>query len=422
MGHVGDWVGAIGLKEWLVVLGFIGPPILAFVVLPFVRHYRAHKLAREALASVERTTGADGIQREGDGFWLKQPVVRPPNRNNGFQQSIPVVTVATLKGGVGKTTLSGSLAAYFAMNWTKEGHSLRVLLIDLDFQGSLSSMTVAGRRFTPPSKANLLVSGELLDGRLVGAVVPISTPNIFAPLSISTLSSYYDLAQAENRAMIEWLLPVNAPGLFGRLWRRFKAGLSGEKLKTDTSARDIRFILSQTLQNPRVQAEFDLVLIDAPPRLTTSHIQALCASTHVLIPTILDGLSSDAVARYLDQLATLKLGPLGNDRLRLCPQIEPLGVVCTMVRPAPFDPTEDLNALQASIDAARLPTDVLRDCLIKRRSPYSDCAGVCIAYVKETRAADYENLREEVDKLGATLADRLCATGRRWIHAPRENP
>ena len=46
-----------------------------------------------------------------------------------------IITVANLKGGVGKTTLSANLAAYFDRNLGK-----RVLVIDADYQGSITGL------------------------------------------------------------------------------------------------------------------------------------------------------------------------------------------------------------------------------------------------------------------------------------------
>ena len=59
--------------------------------------------------------------------------------------------------------------------------------------------------YGPICHANRLVSGELADGRLDAQ--PVTATGMFMPLSIMTLPAGYDLAQAENRSMIEWLLP-----------------------------------------------------------------------------------------------------------------------------------------------------------------------------------------------------------------------
>lgn len=65
-------------------------------------------------------------------FWMA-PVdkTKRPTRSSN---SILIITVAAMKGGVGKTTLTANLAAYL------DRQNKRVLLIDLDYQGSLSHM------------------------------------------------------------------------------------------------------------------------------------------------------------------------------------------------------------------------------------------------------------------------------------------
>jgi chromosome partitioning protein len=165
-----------------------------------------------------------------------------------------------------------------------------------------------------------------------------------------------------------------------------------------------------------VQADFDLVIIDAPPRLTTGHVQAMCASTHVLIPTILDSLSGDAVARYVDQIATHKLGPEGDAGVAICPQIAPLGVVCTMVPTGRRDLSGDINLLAQRLAAARFSTQLLpQECFIKQRPLYRESAGNLIAYAATSEAADHRDLRDEVGKLGDHIAQMMGATGRGWL-------
>ena len=51
------------------------------------------------------------------------------------------VTFLNLKGGVGKTTLVANLGATYAVGVT--GKRLRVLLVDLDYQGTLSNLCVS---------------------------------------------------------------------------------------------------------------------------------------------------------------------------------------------------------------------------------------------------------------------------------------
>ena len=138
---------------------------------------------------------------------------------------------------------------------------------------------------------------------------------------------------------------------------------------------------AEALLDPQVQANFDLIIIDAAPRLTTSHLQAMCASTHLLIPTVL----------------------------------QPIGVVCTPLPNNNRNLSGPLNVLRERIAAARLNPDILPEaCFIRQRPPYRDCAGEKIAYAATANNEDYRDLRDEVDRLGDVLPPWLGAIARGW--------
>src|SRR5258707_3358511 len=96
------------------------------------------------------------------------------------------------------------------------------------------------------------------------------------------VASSYALAAMENRLMIEYLLGDD---------RRYDDG---------------RYRLANHLLNEELGDEFDVALIDAPPRLTAATINGFCASTHLLIPTVYDRMSAEAVGTFLRGVRALK--------------------------------------------------------------------------------------------------------------------
>ena len=139
-----------------IIAAIIGPILAGAAYVLFRRVYRAFRAlhhAESALKAVAREQ-ADGVCMEGPGFWLKLPIARPANYGDLKGNSIPILMIAATKGGVGKTSLAGSLAAHFALQWTQRRQDpraerpLRILVIDQDFQGSFTTMTVdVNRRY-----------------------------------------------------------------------------------------------------------------------------------------------------------------------------------------------------------------------------------------------------------------------------------
>lgn len=300
-----------------------------------LRRFACFLISRKrALDAVARKISKDG-PREGNGVWLTQPIYQPEDYARSSKNA-KVIVIANLKGGVGKTTLAANIGAFLAhdQRWYK-----RVLLIDLDFQGSLSSMALPeDERWLPlpgqDSLASRMVSGDFDPGILVSCAKATQPEP-----RLRVVTAHYDLAQADNRLLIEWLLRCRtrqeksvrkALGdlLYGKLFKQF----------------DVRYNLTELLHSDAAREAFDLIVIDCPPRLTTGTIQALCSASHLLIPTILDRPSAEAVMRFCEQIDTLKAGGI-------CPHLNVLGIVGTKYR----------GGLLAENEAVQLLHDRLRD-------------------------------------------------------------
>lgn len=292
------------VESWELLLAFFGKGIAQFIALVLFAFFvlignqllqavrwllSYHRRLDRALASVQRKATPTG-QREGRGIWLTEPISdAKPDEFKTRLESSRVLVVANAKGGVGKTTTAANLGARFA-----EILPLPVLLIDLDFQGTLSSMTIAKREFWVPPEGSDSKATQLISGDLTSQHIASETQSAVDQPKLKIITSFYDLAQAENRVMIEWLL--------------------GDR------KADIRFRLAHLLHAPAVRNAFSLIIIDSPPRLTTGAVQALAAGTHLLIPTVMDEPSTEAVVTFVRQVETFR-------KVNLCPYIKYVGVV-----------------------------------------------------------------------------------------------
>lgn len=188
-----------------------------------------------------------------------------------------IVAIATVKGGVGKTTTAVNLATGLA-----EESGGKVLLIDLDAQGhcstSLSSLMPAAPIAKPLSK--ILLSDEKL--QVMDAAIVTKKANLeITPADPS-------LAEAE--------------------------GLLGQKIGKELLLRDALAI---------TRTHYDFIIIDCPPNKGNLTLNALLAADHVLIPTDLSPLGVQGADELLGTVATV--------RERLGHSIDVLGILYTRV-------------------------------------------------------------------------------------------
>ncbi len=231
------------------------------------------------------------------GLWSAQDPIRPSFDYRGTirtyedvtaERRPAVITVINLKGGVGKTTVIAGLAGYF-----EKVLGMRVLLVDLDYQGSLSTMLFTAEGLSArESRVNELLAVGANAASLGPATVRL--PKIL-PLS-EIVPAFYELALFEEYLMTDWLLQSNGD--------------------------DVRYRLANVLLSRQVRETYQVILIDVPPRLTTGTINALCASTHFLVPAAFTLLAAEPVPNFLKTVADL--------RRRLNPSLQFLGVLETL--------------------------------------------------------------------------------------------
>jgi cellulose biosynthesis protein BcsQ len=264
--------------------------------------------------------------------WLRDP------------KGAKLITIGNLKGGVGKTTLAANLAAYIS-----ETRKRPVLVVDLDYQGSLSNMLMlAVGREEVESRIDWL-----FDETAGLATVDRASVHLADKLSQAWLvPANYTFAQIENRLLLRWLLQEDG-------------GL------------DVRYRLAHALLHPDVRQRYAAIIFDMPPRMTLGSINALVASHAFVVPTILDALSVEAVGQFLTNVKAIK-SDLDLD-------LDLAGIVGMMTRQAKPSDRENRGLALAREGGTiwKEETDYVFKTTLPRRVAIADAAGEDVAYLSE---------------------------------------
>lgn len=172
-------------------------------------------------------------------------------------KTIKVISLFNIKGGVAKTTSTANLGACLS----QQGY--KVLLIDLDPQSNLTKL------FKSYNIDDLSVANTLLD----------------KTIDINKIIKSTDFENID-------IIPSN-----------IKLAFAEREILLDVS-RSQQNRLSKTIKN--INKEYDYILIDCPPSLNMITINALCASTEVLVPIKIDKFALDGFEYLMDSIEQIK--------------------------------------------------------------------------------------------------------------------
>lgn len=211
-----------------------------------------------------------------------------PYRPKGLPARI--VAIANVKGGVGKT----ATCAHLAMSAAMDGY--RVLTIDLDSQGALSSMFGVRAEDEWQTVFPLLARhyGETLrtdnQRRIDRGEPPVALDDTLAKALKIRASDLIRPTHWPNVDMIGAQLTLTRAEFQIPLWRMASRNWKQWSALTDSLAAD------------GVLDRYDLILIDTPPALGYLTINGLAAADIVLVPLGASLAEFEATGRFFDLL------------------------------------------------------------------------------------------------------------------------
>ncbi|MBI1187040.1 MAG: AAA family ATPase [Alphaproteobacteria bacterium] len=184
-----------------------------------------------------------------------------------------VISIANMKGGVGKTTITVGLAHAFAGE-NAAAKAMRILVIDLDAQANASFWFCGDQKLT-----ELIESGRTMDAFLEDAVV------------LNQKRSLSDYAHVLARASARGDLAVIPCSPELRLIEREMTYFLSERR---ASLKEVENVVAELLVSElgALKEKYDLIIFDTAPGISALTEAALRASDVVIVPTVPDFISN----------------------------------------------------------------------------------------------------------------------------------
>lgn len=297
---------------------------------------------------------------------------KAPRRPAIYESSRPpILVVANMKGGVGKTTITANLGAFLS----SAPHNKKVLLIDFDYQGSLSQTVLGQAGITDVSMS----AHHLLLGRKATEdALNFAPPMRFRDRDSGQTRLFratYPFATVENEIFVEWLTVPD---------------------------HEVRYNLLRYLDSADFKSAYEVAIIDCPPRITTATINALSAASHLLIPTQADGLSIPGAEYFSRQLMRMREDAFPT--LKLLGIVPSITLAATGLKKVEEDELAELEAKLREIwpaGARSAGEIVMKNAFVPRSQAIRDAAGKGIAYLRDAKA------KQIFARLGAEVLQRL---------------
>lgn len=304
-----------------------------------------------------------------------------------------VIAVANFKGGVGKT----STAAHLAMSAALDGY--RVLVIDLDSQGSMTS--IMGGKVEDEWKTvfPLLAKDYAL---ALEAENEVRAAQGEAPLPFDeTLSEALKVKASDVIQRTHWPNIDLIGAQLNLYWAEFqipvwRMGLKGWPLWD---------ALTGFLEREEILTNYDVVLLDTPPALGYLTINALAAADILLVPLGASFLEFDSTGRFFDMLystfASIEDGENSVRRRQGLPEMKfEWDVVRAII--TRFDAAQQTNL-------ANVIQAYFGDFMTTYRQDFTALVGQAGEQVNGIYEADYRDFNRETYVRGRETFDRTYA-------------